>query len=437
MRDKIFGLDTLITLPSGERKPEINLDSAATTPPFVAVVQEIKDKLRYYGSIGRGEGMKARISTEVYSQGRETIKKFVGANHSKYIALYVNNTTDGINKLASALISSHRDIVLTTRMEHHANDLPWRERCRTVYADVDNKGRLRIDHIEQLLEEYGGRIKYVAVTAASNVTGYVNDVHKIAGLAHCYGAKIIVDGAQIVAHRKFSMLGGFRKDEDIDYFIFSAHKMYSPFGGGAIVGLKDELNKHIPQFYGGGMPARVFDNDVHYADVPELYEAGSPNYIGVVGMLQAIRTLESVGFGAIQEHEQVLLARAIQGFRKINEAYGFDVIYLHYSDCDNIYDRVGILPFNLRFLKDSCTAQKLAEQAGIAVRHGNFCAHTYVDRLLGRVIPKNKNGMVGACSHEGLVRISFGIYSTTEDVDALIHHVAILLHTGKKLLEEL
>jgi len=238
IRKMMFGVNTLVELDNGELMPAINLDNAATTPPFKKVVTEIEQQLLCYGSIGRGKGQKSEHSTDIYVEGRDIVKDFVGAADDRYTVFYTNSTTDGMNKLASALIESSEDIVLTTRMEHHANDLPWRERAKVVYAEVDELGRLIIDDMEKLLIKYEGTIKYVSVTAASNVTGYVNDVHAIAKLAHQYGAKIIVDGAQIVAHRAFSMTGE-TPEEDVDFFVFSAHKMYSPFGGGAVVGLTD------------------------------------------------------------------------------------------------------------------------------------------------------------------------------------------------------
>ncbi|MDR1665180.1 MAG: aminotransferase class V-fold PLP-dependent enzyme [Clostridiales bacterium] len=414
-RSRMLGIDALVKLKNGRRVPAINLDNAATTPAFSDVAEEVRQKLMYYGSIGRGKGQKSEISTVVYTEGRSAVKKFVGADNKKYTVLYCNNTTDGMNKLASALITSPRDLVLSTRMEHHANDLPWRERCRTVYADVDGDGRLRIADMERLLQKYDRKIKYVTVAAASNVTGYVNDVRTVAGLAHRYGAKIIVDGAQIVAHRAFSMLGEKGRDEDIDFFVFSAHKMYSPYGGGAIVGLKQELDAHLPAFYGGGMVEAVTDGDVDYADAPDLYEAGSPNYPGVVGMLKAIQLLSEAGFDYIREHEQTLLRRAIDKLR--NEVPSA----ILYGDCDNIEDRVGILTFNLKTVENEDLADRLAAYSAIAVRHAKFCAHTYVDRLLGEVVPSEADRLDAACvSHKGMVRISFGIYNTEEDVDALI-----------------
>ena len=411
MYDRIVGLHSLVRLDSGQMVPAINLDNAATTPPFIDVAEEIHDKLHYYGSIGRGKGQKSEISSRVYTNGRDIIKDFAGANHDKYTAIYVNGTTDGINKLASALVTSRNDIVLTTRMEHHANDLPWRERCRTVYADVDESGRLRVGDIECLLKRLCGKIKLVSVTAASNVTGYVNDVHEIAKLAHRYGAQIVVDGAQIVAHRGFSMLGQ-HEDQDIDYFIFSAHKMYSPYGGGVLVGLKDVLDKRLPTFYGGGMVERVADRDVEFSPSPDRYEAGSPNYPGVVGMLKSMQILKQVGFERIKEHEQVLLKMAISALREIPSV-------MLYGDCDNIDDRVGILTFNLKNMNDDEVANRLAGLWAIAVRHAKFCAHPYVDRLLRFV----DNATSGCITHNGMVRISFGIYNTEQDVHALVHAV--------------
>jgi selenocysteine lyase/cysteine desulfurase len=408
IRDMIFGLDVLVKLDNNKMIPAINFDNAATTPPFKRVVEEIEWQLTYYGSIGRGRGQMSEHSSRVYDNGRERIKDFVGANSDIYTVFYTNNTTDGINKLASALITSPKDIVLTTRMEHHANDLPWRERAGTEYAEVDAKGRLVIHDIERILRKWRGRVKYVSVTAASNVTGYVNDVHTIAKLAHRYGAKIIVDGAQIVAHREFCMLGQ-TPEENIDYFVFSAHKMYSPFGGGAVVGLTEELNRHMPPFYGGGMVEAVCDNEARYLPAPERYELGSPNYPSVVGMLKAMQILKHIGFDYIREHEQALLKRTLEGLKTIPGV-------ILYGDNEEIADRVGIVTFNLKGLKNKDLAGFLADRYGIAVRHAAFCAHPYVSRLT-----RTERGQdyAGARCYPpgGMVRVSFGIYNNKAEVD--------------------
>jgi len=412
IREEIWGLDELVELDSGEMVPAINLDNAATTPPFKMVMAEIDNQMKLYGSIGRGKGQKSAISTEFYMDAREAIKEFVGANSDKYTVFYAANTTDGINKLASALIKSKSDMVLSTRMEHHANDLPWRARARTIYAEVDADGRLKIDEVDRILRQYRGQIKYVTVTAASNVTGYVNEVHHIAKVAHRYGAKIIVDGAQIAAHREFSMTGC-SAEEDIDFFVFSAHKMYAPYGGGAVIGLKDELNKHIPVFYGGGMVEAVFDRRVCYAPAPDSYEAGSPNYPGLVSMVCAAKILQDIGYDEIARHEQQLIKRAIEGLRRI---HGVQL----YGDNDYTDDRVGIVVFNMCGIPSEDMADYLAGKHGIAVRHGAFCSHPYVRRLTKEAEQR------GCAPPKGMVRASFGIYNNEADVDALITAVSEL-----------
>ena len=409
IREAIWGLNTLVELDSGEMAPAINLDNAATTPPFTKVMGEIDEQMKLYGSIGRGKGQKSAHTTEFYMAARDIIKDFVGANDDKYTVFYSANTTDGINKLASALIENKHDMVLSTRMEHHANDLPWRARARVVYAEVDEYGRLIIDDVERQLKRFRGLIKYVTITAASNVTGYVNEVHHIARLVHRYGAKIIVDGAQIAAHREFTMKGC-TPEEDIDFYAFSAHKMYAPYGGGAVVGLKEELDKHIPAYYGGGMVEAVFDRRVCYAAAPDSYEAGSPNYPGLVGLVYAIKMLKAFGFDDIVRHEQRLMRRAIEGLRQIPEVS-------LYGDNDYIDDRVGIVVFNLGCIISEDIADYLAGKHGIAVRHGAFCAHPYVRRLT------NEAEHSGCQPPKGMVRASIGIYNNEAEIDALINAV--------------
>lgn len=422
IRDMILGLDSLVQLDDGQMAPAVNLDNAATTPPFKAVADKIWEELLYYGSIGRGRGQKSEHSSVVYTEGRELVKQFVGAVSDKYTVFYVNCTTDGMNKLASALIESPDDLILTTRMEHHANDLPWRERTKTLYVEVDQNGRLKMEEFERILAEHSGGIKYVSVTAASNVTGYVNDVHAIAKTAHKYGAKIIVDGAQIVAHRAFHMLGN-TPDEDIDFFVFSAHKMYSPFGGGAVVGLASELDRHIPIFYGGGMVKAVQDESVIYTTPPDLYEAGSPNYPGVVGMLKAMEMLSQIGFEFIETHEQRLLRRALDGLKEIPEV-------ILYGDSEQIADRVGILVFNLRDIENEVVAERLSGHRGIAVRHAAFCAHPYVRRLGGEPLRTSGETLESCAPPYGMVRVSFGVYNTENDVDILLNTVREIVKEG-------
>ena len=427
IRQYVVGVDELVELEDGTKKPLINFDNAATTPAFRPVMEEVDSKLEMYGSIGRGYSPKSNYSTDLYNDTRDKVMEFVGADYPTYTCFYVNNTTDGLNKLASALIETGEEVVLATRMEHHANDLSWRERCKVIYAEVDEQGRVIYDDMERLLKE--NKVDYVTVTAASNVTGYVTDVHRVAKLAHQYGAKIIVDGAQIVAHRSFSMRGE-TPEEDIDFFVFSAHKMYSPFGGGAVVGLWEDLDAHMPEFYGGGTVTVVGDYWWGSKGAPALYEAGSPNYPGVVGMGKAIEILQEVGFDAIQEHEQKLIRKLMDGLLK------YDTITV-YGDTENISDRVGVVTFNFSDVNTHLLATRLSNMSGVATRRGLFCAHPYCWRLLG--IPDDWVESYESCEGPytpGMIRISFGIYNTEEEVDAFLEMLPAAIEAAKKDLEE-
>lgn len=426
IRDMILGLDTPVELGNHTKAAAINLDNAATTPPFKAVAQEIQDQMLFYSSIGRGIGQKAEHTNEIYIHGRDVVLDFFSADKEHYSVFYVGNTTDGMNKLASALIDSPQDMVLTTRMEHHANDLPWRMRAKTVYIETDTKGRLVMEDYERILRRYKGRIKYVAVTAASNVTGYVNDVHAIARIAHRYGAKIVVDGAQIAAHRKFQVMGA-AAEENIDFFVFSAHKMYAPYGGGAVIGLTAELNRHTPQFFGGGIIETVTDQKVFFTDAPDLYEAGSPNYPGVVGMIKAMELLQEIGFDYIEAHEQRLLKMALKELGAIPE------INL-YGDCENFTDRVGILVFTIKDVPNETVSHLLAQYSGIAVRQAAFCAHTYVRRLTDELTVNVDSDGIGQ-PPAGLIRVSFGIYNTESDVRQLVQTVKHIIRSDEMTIE--
>ena len=413
IRNYVVGVDEPVELSDGSQQPIINFDNAATTPALKPVMDAVDEELKMYGSIGRGFSQKSNHSTDLYLETRDTVLDFVGADPDYYTCFYVNNTTDGLNKLASALIESEDDLVLCTRIEHHANDLSWRERCHVIYAEVDDQGRIIYEDIERLLTENEGRVKYVCVTAASNVTGYVTDVHRVAKMAHAHGAKIIVDGAQIVAHRQFSMKGE-TPEEDIDFFVFSAHKMYSPYGGGAVVGPWEILVQHMPEFYGGGIVKLVTDYNVAYKSAPDVYEAGSPNYPGIVGMARAMEVLKEVGFDAISEHEKVLNRRLIDGLSKIDKV-------IIYGDTQNIDDRVGVVSFNFEDINSFVLAARLSDTGGVATRRGAFCAHPYVWRLMG--ISDEQASTYENCidmNTPGMIRVSFGIYNTEEEVDQFL-----------------
>lgn len=417
--DIILGIDSKVILRDGSEVRSINFDNAATTPTFKEVIDNIIKYSDYYGSIGRGTGHKSEITTRLYLESRNYILNYFNVpNKDDYTVVYVSNTTDGINKLAKILVKSKDDIIISTRMEHHSNDLPWREACMVDYIEVDKNGRLQLCELEEKLIKYKGKVKYVTMTGASNVTGYVNDIHKAAEIIHRYNAKIIVDGAQLVPHMKVNMSGN-TSEQKIDFLVFSSYKLYAPFGSGAIIGTKEDFDSNIPCSEGGGTVNFVMDNEVEYLLSPERDEAGTPNFFGVLGMISALEVLDRIGFSNIHKNELELKKRMIEGLSKIPKIN-------QYGDWDvnNIYDSVGIIVFNIGTLYHQLAAEILAKDYGIAIRQGWFCAHPYCRRLMhisekaaGAFI-KNPNERM-----PGMLRISFGIYNTKEEVDYFLEAV--------------
>ena len=413
-RSEFIGLDEEVQLADGTKKPAINFDNGATTPSLVSALEAIQTHLPMYGSIGRGKGQKSGWSTEQFNNVRPVVLDFFGAPADTYTCAFSGTATDGLNKISGALCKPD-SVVLTTRSEHHANDLTWRAHAGEVrYVEVDELGRLRMEEFEQQLADR--QVNVVSVQAASNVTGYVHDVHEIARLAHEAGAIMVVDGAQIASHRAFSLKGE-TEDQYIDFFVCSAHKMYAPFGGGCIIGKTSLMNEHVPAYRGGGMVDVVTDYDVTWLESPDLWEAGSPNYLGAITLGKSCEALKQVGFDAIEAHEQTLLRRALDGLSQIS---GVTL----YADSNSIEDRVGVLTFNVDAVPAADVAERLANEWAIAVRQGEFCAHPLCHRLMGytdeQILAERDKPDFSA---PAMVRVSMGMYNTEQDVDTLIEAV--------------
>lgn len=416
LRNLFIGIDKKVPILGGHEIVPINFDNAATTPVFKSVIDKIIEVSEDYGSIGRGMGQKSELTTKIYSECREYILNFFNAPSDKYTAIFINNTTEGINRLSNMLIKDKSDIVITTRMEHHSNDLPWRDKCDLKYVELDELGRLGIENLERILQENTQRVKYVSITAASNVTGYVNDIKKIAKMVHKHGAKLIIDGAQIVAHKRVD-ISGENEEESVDFLVFSAHKMYAPFGSGAIIGRKDVFIEVDSDLKGGGTVEGVLDYEEVWLQPPEKEEAGSPNFFGAVALVQAMKNLKDVGYDEIDKNEKVLLKRTLDGMKQIPKVS-------LYGDVENIEDKLGIVVFNIDGLYNAEVAKILAQFRGIAVRQGAFCAHPYVKRLLKLTDEEACEHLVNTnCKMPGMVRASFGLYNSVDEVDIFLNTI--------------
>ncbi|GAA0180054.1 aminotransferase class V-fold PLP-dependent enzyme [Clostridium sediminicola] len=414
LRSFVVGTETKIPLKNGKYVTAINFDNAATTPPLYSVMAEINNFAPWYSSIHRGKGYKSVLSSNLYDHGREVIRDFVNAHSTKDVVIYTKNCTESINMLSYTLCHEDKEsVILSTYMEHLANDLPWRDKFKVDYVDIDKFGRLSMDDLEKKLLKYKGKVKLVTVIGASNVTGYINPVYKIAKLVHKYGTKILVDGAQLVPHAPFDMME-YDSPEHIDYLSFSAHKMYAPFGTGVLIGPKKTFEK-VPPVYKGGGDVRLASHEfIEWNEPPSKDEAGTPNIMGVAALMTAIKTLSLIGMETIHKYEDNLITYAIERLRNIP-----DIKLYCYDKKDE--ERVSLISFNIEGIHHDLVAKILSYEAGIAVRNGLFCAHPYVEKLLDLT---NKDLEYYHHNHDvplpGMVRISFGMYNNYLEIDKLI-----------------
>lgn len=416
-RNLVYGLDVRVPLIDKSYCIGINFDNAATTPPLKSVIDEVIKFSPYYSSIHRGDGYKSQLSTHMYDNSREIVKFFVNDYSDMMDVIYVKNCTEAINKLANILASQDKgSIILSTSMEHHSNDLPWRKNFEVKYVEIDEDGCLDMKDLRSKLEKYNGRISLVAITGASNVTGIKNPIYTIANLAHSYGAKILVDGAQLIPHSKFS-IGLHLPLGPIDFVAFSAHKIYAPFGCGVLIGPKDFFNEYEPDHTGGGTIKFVSHDKVIWTTSPDKEEAGSPNVIGSIALSAAINELSKIGMSNIDEYENYLAIYATKNLQSIDSV-------ILYGNCGDFKNKVGIIPFNIEGMHHTIVAKTLSFEFGIAVRSGCFCAHPYLQRLLK--IPYSmieEMTLVSKDIQPGMVRISFGFYNTIDEIDRLLYAI--------------
>jgi len=419
LRDRILGIEQKVPLLDGRLVSYVNLDNSASTPPLRDVMEALNRFLPYYSSVHRGTGFKSRLSTVAYDQAHEIIGRFVGADLDTNTVIFGKNTTEAINKLSYRMPLPDTSVILTTQLEHHSNDLPWRHRAKVVHIRATPEGRLDEDDFDRQLDKYAGRVALVAVTGASNVTGFLQPIHRLARKAHAAGAKILVDGAQLAPHRKIDM----KPDDDpehLDFVVLSAHKMYAPFGTGALIGPKEIFLQSGPEYSGGGVVDVVTLDEVYWAGMPDRDEAGSPNVVGAVAMAAAAKVLMQVGMDKIAAHEEELVVYSLERLKTVPgiKIYGE-------SDPARASEKVGVIPFNLEGVSQFLVAAILGYEGGIGVRSGCFCAHPYVVHLLQldddetstwreQMLSGDKSNM------PGMVRMSFGCYNNTDDVDRLV-----------------
>lgn len=375
-------------------KPLVYLDNAATTQKPRLVVDSMQEL--YYtvnANVHRGVHYLSARATELLEQARERVAGFIGAESAQNI-VFTRGTTESLNLIASsftkAFVKPGCQIIISA-MEHHSNIVPWQLEAVRAGAElkvipVDENGNLLLDEYKKLFTE---KTVLVSVTHVSNVLGTVNPVAELARIAHSHNVPIVIDGAQSTPHMKIDV-----RATDADFFVFSGHKMYGPTGIGVLYG-KRELLEAMPPYQGGGeMIKHVSFEKTTYNELPYKFEAGTPDYIAAIALARAIDYMESIGMDAIEQHEKELMQYAMQRLSAIK-----DIRFIGNSAC-----RSGVISFLVGNIHPTDMGV-LLDRLGIAVRTGHHCAEPLMDRY---GIP-------------GTLRISFGLYNTLADVDALMN----------------
>lgn len=449
LRREAIGLNTSYTLANGERTRRIYLDSTASTLRL-KVVQEVLDRyLPYYSNTHSVMHFGAKLSTHEYHWVHDMVLQFVHADPQTYTTFFLGSgTTAGMNRVARTLRAKRpeRDVVLTSIMEHHSNDLPHRKHYREVVhvpaqMAAHSLGCVDLDRMEQALNEHKDRVNYIALTGVSNVTGIINPIHEVAEMAHRHGALIVVDAAQMAAHMPIRMNGHENSARDLDVLVFSGHKIYAPGSPGVVVTRKDLFADIEPQEVGGGMVDTVWVNRYTVSqNFPDREEAGTPNIVGTIGLGAALYALHKVGMEVIEQDETRIINYALAKMSEVHDL----IIYGETDPC--LCQRTGAISFNLRNFDHSLTAAVLNDYFNISVRNECFCAHPYVREMVMLSLAEEAEQLSDeelanlAELHKGMVRASFGIYNTEKDVDALVaalHHLSANREQYKPLYHRL
>lgn len=373
-------------------KPLVYLDSGATAQKPLVVTETISRIHNHLNAnVHRGVHYLSEQCTEEYEAARETIRAFINAPSTKEI-VFTASTTAAINLVASSFgdaFVSEGDEIITTEMEHHSNLVPWQMLCKRKKATLkvvpfDDEGNLDLSRLAKLLSS---KTKLLAVTHVSNTLGTVNPIKQIVALAHQHNVPVLVDGAQGIVHSHTDV-----QEMDCDFYAFSGHKLYGPTGIGVLYAKEKWLEAMPPYQYGGEMVATVSIDKATFAELPLKFEAGTPNYIGAIGLASAIAYIQGLGLANIQQHEQRILALATAQAAQVD---GMTV----YGKAKH---KAGILSFLLDGVHHY-DAGMILDKMGIAVRTGQLCTEPLLHGL----------------GISGVVRASFALYTSEEDIEAL------------------
>jgi selenocysteine lyase/cysteine desulfurase len=413
----------LVPCLDGVDRPAIELDQAASTQAHPEAAARVAEFLPWYSSVHRGAGYRSRRATADYELARRAVLSFIGRPpDGPDVAIFCRNTTEAINQLAYRMRLRPEDVVVTTVVEHHANLLPWGRVATRRYVECSTDGTFSVEAVCEALDTEGPPPALLAVTGASNVTGWLPPLDDIITEAHRRGVRVVVDAAQLAPHRPLPVAA--------DFLAFSGHKLYAPFGSGALVGPRSFFETGDPFLAGGGAVDLVGLDEVIWTAPPDREEAGSPNVVGAVALHAAVEAVGRIGWDAVAAHERELAGRMAEGLAAIDGVQLLGPLRSSGREVEPV-ETLPVAAFTVAGMHHALVAARLSAEYGIAVRHGCFCAHPYVVRLLGL-----SEEAVGAYRDEvlrgdhrnvpGAVRASAGLGTSGEDIDALVAAVAEL-----------
>ncbi|MBO1767998.1 aminotransferase class V-fold PLP-dependent enzyme [Allobranchiibius sp. GilTou38] len=379
-----------------------NFDHGATTPALVSVRDAVDAALPTYGSVHRGAGLPSRVTTGWFEQARATVGEFVGARPDDEV-VFTRNTTDALALLAHCVPRGTQ--VFAWESAHHAALLPW-GRCNCTRLAVPNSASDAAQLLRSALAASDARGKLVVITGACNVTGEVWPVRQLIATAREYGARTVIDAAQLAPHREIDLA-----DLGADWVAFSGHKLYAPYGAGVLVGRRDWLDLASPYLPGGGATARVRHQRVTWHSGAARHEGGTPNAVGAIALAAACATLRR-HHEEIERHEAALADQLRTGLRSIP---GVRLVSVLGEDRPN----VGVVTFTVDGYDPALVSLVLSDEYGISVRDGRFCAHLLCDSILG-------DGSTA-------VRASIGLATRAHHVGRLVDGVRRLVEAGPTL----
>jgi len=377
-------------------KKLVYLDNAATTQKPNQVIDAISDYYKNHNSnIHRAVHALAEESTEAFEHTRDKVAEFLNIQDPQEV-IFTKGTTEAINLVANAWGRDNvkeGDIIVTTEYEHHSNIVPWQlltqdKKAQLKYIDIDDNGELKLEQLDEYLAT--GKVKLVACSHTSNVLGTISPVKEIVSKCKNAGVKILIDGAQAVPHMKVDL-----SDLDCDFYAFSAHKMLGPTGVGVLWAKKEILQKMTPYQGGGDMIREVHKYETTWNDLPYKFEAGTPNIADVIGFKNAIEYLQKIGMENVREHEKELTKYALERMEKISGITLYGV--------KDVEKRGGVISFNFNDVHPHDVGT-IIDKDGVAIRSGHHCAQVLMEKL--NVAATN--------------RASFYVYTTKEEIDALI-----------------